>query len=85
MHTIYKYPIQITDRQIIELPNHSKIVHVGLDPEGNPCLWAEVDTDEYGFLELILFVVGTGRPTPPATTHLGSFVQGSFVWHVYRR
>lgn len=83
MKTIYKYLLSIEDNQVIHMPRFSTPRHVGLDPKGNPCIWAEVDT-----LEPIqphrFFIVGTGHPIPDAAiTYLGSFVQNSFVWHVY--
>lgn len=82
MNSIYKYPIKITDEQEI-LMAPGKIVHVGLDPKGTPCLWVLVWTTMPDVLRTI-FVVGTGNPIPgPAKRHLGSFVQGPFVWHVF--
>ena len=84
MNTIHKYPIKITDRQEVTLPENAKIIHVGIDPRGLPCLWAEVDTFDYECSDRDIYVVGTGNPRDEeAKTHLGSFVQGPFVWHVY--
>lgn len=86
--TIYKYPLVITDEQEIELHLMSWM-HVGLDPNGCPCVWALVDLsrpiqpDTY-----TIFIHGTGHPLPDDTAgrdHLGSFVDGSFVWHVFAR
>jgi len=83
MKTIYKYPIQITDEQEIQMPCDANVIHAGLDPQGTPCLWVEVDTAAPTEPVSVL-VVGTGNPMPyVAHTHLGSFVQGPFVWHVF--
>ena len=82
MKTIYKYPIEITNKQIIEMPCNYKLLHVGLDPEGNPVLWAEVYTSSPTAL-VPIYVIGTGHPVPEETKHIGSFVQIPFVWHVY--
>jgi len=83
MKTIYKYPIQITDEQEIEMPFASKVIHAGLDPQGTPCLWAVVDTESSPEPVSVL-VVGTGNPMPfHPERHVGSFVQGPFVWHVF--
>lgn len=83
MITVYKYPIQITDKQYLTLPNGYHIVHVGLDPTGAPCIWALVDT-ERSLIQETVYVVGTGHLLPfRADRHLGSFVDGSFVWHVF--
>jgi len=40
--TIWKFPLEITDRQDIKMPGEPKILSVGLDPKGVPCLWALV-------------------------------------------
>lgn len=82
MKTIYKYPIQIVDRQTLLIPEGAIVRYLGLDPNGALCLWAEVDK-EVESVEISIAVVGTGRPVPPKGRHLGSAVQGSFVWHVY--
>ena len=83
MKTIYKYSIKVTDKQEIQIPCNAKIIHVGLDPQGVPCLWAEVDTTA-PMKPVSVFIVGTGNPMPHvAHTHFGSFIQGPFMWHVY--
>lgn len=83
MKTVYKYPIRITDKQLIAFPENAEIKHVGLDPNGVPCLWIELDTKQPDQLR-DLYIVGTGRPIPEeATKHIGSFVQDPFVWHAY--
>ncbi len=85
MTTIYKYPLDITDTQTIDCPKGSVPLHVGLDPSGNPCLWAQVDTSK-SLGELTVYIVGTGHPLPSARTpykHLGSLTHGLFVWHVF--
>lgn len=81
--TIWKFPLRIEDRQVIEIPIGHKAIHVGLDPRDEPCMWAEVDS-RMAKGEFVFFVVGTGNPMPvEAKTHLGSFVMGPFVWHLY--
>lgn len=81
MRTVYKYIIKITDEQVISLPL-VQLLHVGLDPSGFPCVWAEVET-EMPSSDVTIFVVGTGHPVPDGAWHVGSFVQGGFVWHIY--
>jgi hypothetical protein len=83
MTTIYKYPIRITDKQLIVSPMCSEIRHVGLDPNGTPCIWVEVATENEDE-PWDLYIVGTGNPLPKgASVYVGSFVQGPFVWHAY--
>lgn len=82
MKTIYKYPIEIVDKQIIKF-DRSKVVHVGLDPQGTPCIWAEY-CSIYPPSDHFVYIIGTGNPMPEITLrHIGSFIQGPFVWHVY--
>lgn len=81
--TIYKYPFEIVDVQQLEIHRPALLRHVGLDPQGQPCIWAEVDPNN-DVNVVTLLVVGTGRPIPAtARTHIGSFNQGPFMWHVY--
>lgn len=80
--TIWKFEFKITDEQEIKLPLNSTVTLVGNDPSGRPCIWAIVDPIE-PLRRQKLYVVETGHPLPSATSHLGSFVDGSFVWHVF--
>lgn len=86
MRTIFKYPIAITDEQEIcvkkEGGTRSKIVHVGLDPAGQPCVWIEHFPGNY-IETWKIRIIGTGHDISGALSHVGSFVQRSFVWHVY--
>lgn len=81
MTTIHKFNLAITDEQDISIPGYVRVIHVGLDPGGSPCVWAVVNN----LMEtsvVRIFIVGTGNPIPDsAHRHLGSFLQGSFVWH----
>lgn len=83
MITIHKFPIEIKRGvQTIAMPDGARIIHVGLDPIGTPCLWARVNTAHpMTLVEVIL--VGTGWEMNAHGEHLGSFVQGGFVWHVF--
>lgn len=87
MHTIHKFPIAITAHQQIATPGLHKLLHVSLDPKGQPCIWAEVMTNDYPTSRLNVWVFGTGSPIdlPYDAEYLGTFVDSSstFVWHVY--
>ena len=82
--TIYKYPISITDRQEIMMPGQPEVLSVGLDPGGQPCVWARVRPGEPDF-KVHLRVYGTGNPcdVPPEWPFIGTFLQHSLVWHVF--
>ncbi len=83
MKTIWKFPIEIKDEQLIKAPFGAEVIHAGLDPLGVPCVWCEVESvNSPDPISIVL--VGTGQELPPRTfTHRGSFVDGAFVWHVY--
>lgn len=85
MSKIYKYPIEIIDhQQITVMAKLRQIIHVGLDPNEQPCIWAVIDSGYKSVNVIDVYVVGTGNPIPDASvSHLGSFNQGPFVWHVY--
>jgi len=83
MKTIYKYPLVLTDHQTVATKTGAKFLHVGLDPQGVPCLWMLVDPQECPS-SWVIWIVGTGNPMPPGDkVHLGSFTQGPFMWHVF--
>ena len=56
---------------------------IGLDPRDNPCLWAEINTDK-ATIEQAFTIRGTGEAIPHSAVFLGSFLQGSFVWHLFK-
>ena len=84
MITIWKFPIEITRNQTIIVPENAKVLHVGLDTEGTPCLWCQVETNNTR-VDMPVAVVGTGfaLPTESGWTYAGSFNQGPFGWHVF--
>lgn len=79
--TIWKFPLEITDRQIIVLPEGWEALTVMVQG-GSLCLWAQVNPDATrgGYK---IRVAGTGHEIDPSWTYLGSAQQGPFVWHVF--
>lgn len=83
---VWKFPLVIADVSVIEIPSDYRFIHVGLDPSGDPCVWAIVDT-ESPKKSKPLYIAGTGHKLKTfqhANSHIGSFVQGGFVWHVFQ-
>lgn len=67
------------------MPTSAKIIFVGAQKGFYPNIWAEVETNNKKE-KIPIYIVGTGNPMPKeAMKHLGSFFQGSFVWHVYTK
>ncbi len=77
---IFKYPITLDDA--IPMPD-GVVVLVGLDPAGSVCVWVQHADPDGRKIDRDLFIVGTGHEVPQPANHLGSFVQGPYVWHVY--
>ena len=81
---IWKYPLEITDRQELSVPAEAHFLHVGMQGE-QLCLWARVDPTKPP-MKVPVLIVGTGNPMPPDDDwayHLGTVQQGPFVWHIF--
>lgn len=84
MKTIYKYPLNVTDYQEIEMPEDSTILCVDTQHE-TPCIWAIVDTEK-GMTKRKIYVYGTGHPmNSDIFAYIGTFMinGGAFVFHVF--
>lgn len=80
---IWKYAIPVNDRQVIDIPEGYRILHVDLQ-HGVPCIWASVDPTASKVVRTV-FTVGTGHPfDPTGLRYLGSYqlASGHFVGHV---
>ena len=83
MIMIYKYPIEITDEQEIDMPRGAKILHAGLDPLLMPCIWVKVNTTREPEKRTI-YVAGTGNPMyVDSHNYVSTFNHENFVWHVF--
>ena len=88
---IYKYPFAISpDYQHLPLGDEFMVLHVGLDGNGAPALWAVVETDDPvpndRDHQSRVIVVGTEYPADEGRYRprpVGTFTQGQFVWHVF--
>lgn len=90
--TIHKYAIPFASgtgehgRFSIETHEEGKFLHVALQPHPMggpvPVIWAEVDTDSKPETEELV-VLGTGSEVPKGAQHLGTWLDGPFVWHLY--
>jgi hypothetical protein len=85
MKTIWKFPIEITAHQKIQMPVGADILYSDLDPEGTPCIWALVQFDSPNGPKSMrdIFIYGTGNPVSKCEKYIGTFKQGRFVWHVF--
>lgn len=78
--TIYKYSLEQRRHRI---PALHKVIHAGVDPVGELCVWVEVDASTTE-IDVSFFRVGTGHVVPDGAEHIWSFNDGPFVWHIYK-
>lgn len=91
MTTIYKYTVQVTDAQVIELPKKAQILAVQAQKSdafasNSFSLWALVDTKEEETEKHRIHVYGTGHPVDNIDMkYLGTIqlLDGRFVGHVF--
>ena len=88
MKRIYKYPVEITDHQILELPIGSTILSVKEQEPNKFYIWALVDPNEpvRGIYEFIIY--GTGHPAPLADARVVKYLDtvvatNGLVWHFF--
>ena len=86
METIYKYKLEVTADQTIEMPNGAEMLTVQVQA-GIPCLWAKVNTEnpvhKYKFK-----THGTGHPLDKDFNglYIGTYqlYNGTLAFHVWQ-
>lgn len=84
MHTIWKFPLAITDRQNVMMPAGAEILSAQMQDD-RLCLWALVNP-EAPKQPREIEVLGTGQPITKADRRYISTTQmlgGRLVWHVF--
>ncbi len=91
--TIYKYPLQTTNVQILELPKGAEVLTVQTQND-TPQLWAVVDP-ENELEKRIIEIIGTGHPVRSSTVWRANISRkyistyqlfaGKGVFHVFER
>ena len=80
---IYKYELQITDEQTVEMPRGARLLSVQMQRE-RLMLWAVVNTNE-PIRSRVIRIHGTGIAISPEHNYafIGTVQDGPFVWHVF--
>lgn len=84
MRQVWKYVLEVTDEQLIEMPQGAQILSVAVQ-NGSPMLWALVNPVA-PFEDRIVRTIGTGHPVEDV---LGRFLGtyqlhgGALVFHVF--
>lgn len=84
MKTIWKFPLELTDDQIVMMPDEAEILTVQIQ-ELSLCLWALVDP-RLPMLRRKIEIIGTGNPAIDRERKYISTVQmadGALVWHFF--
>lgn len=86
MRTIWKYPLEIADRQVVRMPSGAQVLSAQVQ-HGQLCLWAIVD-DDRDVADTQVHIAGTGHPLDainPSWRHVGTvqMLEGRLVFHVF--
>jgi len=85
MLSIWKYPLEITDEQDIEMPAAAKILSVQFQ-HGGLCLWAQVCPSDLPVSRKII-IHGTGHEfrNDQVLEYIATvqMYDGKLVWHIY--
>lgn len=85
LHSIYKYPVRVTDINKVEMPKGAKVLSVQMQ-RGVPCIWALVDPAAEMETRMF-FMFGTGHPVEYAEglRFIGTFqlVDRELVFHLF--
>lgn len=83
MNTIWKFPLEVTDSQLVNIPEGAKILTVQTQ-QGIVTLWAVIDpSKDPDTLEVR--ILGTGNPADNIEDmfYIGTVQERIFVWHVF--
>ena len=81
MQKIHKYPITAITATLM-LPADATVIHVDVQRPAMPIfLWVMLDTAA-PTVKRRFVTVGTGQEIPDGVSHVGTVLDGDFVWHV---
>lgn len=85
MKTIWKFPLQVQDVQVVQMPLPAQVLCV--QPQGDGvCLWAEVDPNGER-VNIEIAIIGTGHPIPDEAhkRYVNTFQMhgGTLVFHAF--
>jgi hypothetical protein len=80
---VWKYPIAlVADEQVIGVPVRSRCVHVAIQ-HGVITMWRLVEDPNTEMTDRRFVIRGTGHPVEEQAMHLGTVLDGAFVWHLF--
>lgn len=87
MKTICKFPLDVTDRQLLTLPQDSQILSV-IVQNGTLMLYVLLETEKNSVCEKEIEIYGTGHPVSQDGSNkkfIGTVQQNQFVWHIFEK
>ena len=85
MIRIYKYPLEIKERQVVRLPRTSEFLSV-INQNDKIVMYWKIDDTEDMFVDEEIYVIGTGNPMDERIDyHLGTVKIGDYVWHIFQK
>lgn len=86
MKTIWKYQLEVTDEQVLQVPHGSEVLCVQIQDD-TPCLWIKVPDDrENGWRErLTILTFDTGNPLSEEGDYIGAYQTKGLVFHVFTK
>ena len=83
-NVIWKYKLELTDRQTIVVPIDWKVLDVQI--QAGLCMWVLVDLGSSAQVPVEIAVIGTGNHwNADGWIYAGTVQQMPFVWHVFYR
>lgn len=81
MQTIYKYPLEITDEQVIATFDGCLPILFAMQ-NGEPHVWCRVDPSQKPIKQKLI-IAGTGHPIVSYWKYVGTIMKDGFVWHLF--
>ena len=85
MATVFKYELEVTDRQAVLLPPNASILSAQVQ-SGRICLWVGLEIDELHLSEpRDIRIHGTGHPIAESLRFIDTvqLANGSLIFHVF--
>lgn len=84
MKTIYKYGLNVTGTQTIEVPMVAQILTAQLQNKELQ-LWILIDPEKEGSEYITIRIYGTGHPIDKENLeYISTFQEGTLVFHVFK-
>ena len=83
MKVIYKYPLGV-EGEVTKIEDWLVQIFDIQSQDGQPVMWALVDTDRKEEIPVEIYCAGTGWSIPDGVHYLGTAIAGDgYVWHYF--